>query len=165
MVHVIMEGPDKGNRKNKHESRDFEVRFDFVDKVVGFFQNDPLVIKILLNRYEVRQVLMDIGNSVNLLILNVFNKLDLDKNNITRVFYPLVGLRDKIVAVLSTINLPLVLGDERYRREIYAEFAVVDIPFAYNVILGHPILNCHGVIINMGAMYLKLLAPRDIAVV
>lgn len=35
---------------------------------------------------------------------------------------------------------------------------VVDIPLSYNAILGRPILNNHGVVINMELLYLKLLA-------
>lgn len=67
--------------------------------------------------------------------------------------------------VLGTINLPLVLGDEKHRRELYAEFTVVDIPLEYNVILGHPVLNCNDIVINMGDMCLKLSAPEGLVVV
>lgn len=97
------------------------------------------------------------GSSVNLLTLDVFNKVGLDKNNLVKVSYPLVGLGDKTIAVLGTINLPLVLGDEKHKRELYAELVVVDILLAYNVILCHPVLNYHGIIINMSAMCFKLL--------
>ncbi|KAG8635625.1 hypothetical protein MANES_16G049870v8 [Manihot esculenta] len=176
VVHVIAGGPDKGKGKNKRVAEDVlaveqepwvkqEVRFSSTDKTIEFFQKDSLVIKILLNSYEVRQVLVDIGSSVNLLILNVFNKLGLNKNSLVRVFYPLVGLGDKIMVVLETINLPLVLGDEKYRRELYVEFAVVDIPFAYNVILSLPNLNYHSIILKLGAMCLKLPALGGIVMV
>lgn len=70
-----------------------------------------------------------------------------------------MGLGDKIVAVLSTINFPLMLGDVKHKWELYAEFLVVDISLAYNIILGRPILKFHRIVINMGAMYLKLPAP------
>ncbi|OAY29052.2 hypothetical protein MANES_15G107550v8 [Manihot esculenta] len=153
-VHVIIEGPDKDKEKEK-------VRFSFAGKVIRFFKNNLLVVKILLNRYEIRRVLMDTVSSVNILILNIFNKLDLDKSNLVRVSYPLVGLGDKIVAVMGTISLPLVLGDEKYRRELYAEFMMIDIPLTYNMILGCSILNYHGIVINMGAMYIKLPTPEE----
>ena len=107
---------------------------------------------------------MDTGSSIKL-ILNIFNKFILDKSSLVRVSYPLVGLGDKTVVVLDTINLSLVMGDERYMLELYAEFAVVDILFAYNVILGRPVLNYHGIIINICTMCLKLPAPEGIAVV
>lgn len=76
-----------------------------------------------------------------------------------------MGLRDKTVPVFGTINLPLVLGDKKYKREQYAKFAVTDIPFTYNVIYGRSILNCPGRIINMGASCLKLPTLERLAIV
>lgn len=69
------------------------------------------------------------------------------------------------MAVLGTINLPLILRDEKQKWELYIEFAVVDIPFAYNVKLDRLVLNCHRIIINMGAMCLRLLTLRGLVVV
>lgn len=37
------------------------------------------------------------------------------------------------MAVLGTVNLPLVLEDKKHKQEVYAEFVVVDIPLVYNV--------------------------------
>lgn len=108
---------------------------------------------------------MDIGSSIKLFILNVFNKLGLDKNRLVKVFYPLVGLEDKIVVVLATINLPLVLGDEKHKQELYAEFAVADILLVYNVILGRPVLKCHDIVFNVDTMCLKLLVLKGIVVI
>lgn len=45
------------------------------------------------------------------------------------------------------------------------EFAMVDISLVYNVILGRTVLNYHGIIINVGAMCLKLLAPGGLTIV
>lgn len=66
--------------------------------------------------------------------------------------------------VMSVTNLTLVLGDEKYKREIYTELAVVDIPLSYNLILGRSILNNYGVIINMEYLCLKLPAIRGITI-
>lgn len=63
-----------------------------------------------------------------------------------------MGLGDKTVAVLGTINLPLVLRNKKYKRKIYVEFVVLDIPLAYNVILGSLVLNYYGIVINMGSL-------------
>lgn len=76
-----------------------------------------------------------------------------------------MGLGDKTVAMLGTINLSLVLGDKKHNRELYAEFAVVDISFAYNVMIDLPILNYHWIVINMGALRLKLPTPWGLAII
>lgn len=47
---------------------------------------------------------------INLLTLNVFNKLELDKKNLTKIFYPLVGLEDKIKEVGYNHGLSFVDG-------------------------------------------------------
>lgn len=112
-----------------------------------------------------RRVLVDTGSFINLITPDVFNKLGLDKNKHAKVSYSLVGLGDKTMAIMGIINLPLVLGDEKHKRKLYAEFTVVDIPLSYNVILGCLVLNCHAIVINMSAMCLKLLALGGLVVV
>ncbi|KAG8635557.1 hypothetical protein MANES_16G047550v8 [Manihot esculenta] len=124
--------PNDGKGKNKRVAED-EIKLKPADKVMRFFHTDPLVISIHLNTYDVRQVLINTG---------------LNKNNLAKISYSLVGLGDKTVAVLGTINLSLVLGDDKYKQKLYAEFTVVDIPLAYNVILGCPVLNCHCIVIK-----------------
>lgn len=99
--------------------------------------SDPLVISTRINRFVVNQILIDIGSSMNLITLEVFNKLGLDKKKDPSWFsYPLVGLGDKSVPILRITNLTIFLGDKQFKREIYSEFAVVDIPISYNMILG-----------------------------
>lgn len=95
-------------------------------------------------------MLVDKESSINFLILEIHNK---------------VGLGDKIVVVLGTVNLPLLLRDEKHKREVYAKCAMVDISLVYNVILGRPVLNCHGIVINMDFLCLKLPAPEGVAIV
>lgn len=80
--------------------------------------NDPLVVSVRLNRYDVRRFLMDTGSFVNLLILDVYSKLSLDKTKLMKVSYLLVGLGDKTVTVLGTVNLPLVVRDKKHKREV-----------------------------------------------
>ncbi len=81
-----------------------------------------------------QRILIDIGSLVNLITLKVYEKLESQKQNLTKVIYPLVGLGDKTIPVVGTINLIVGLGDETFRRSIYEEFMVVDIPLLYNVI-------------------------------
>lgn len=52
-----------------------------------------------LNKYEVKLVLIDTKSFINLITLDVCNKLELDTNNLTKFSHLLVGLGDKTVAV------------------------------------------------------------------
>lgn len=94
-----------------------EVTLGQDDKMVESSHNNPLIISVTLNRYEVKRVLVDIRNSVNLLTFDVYNKLGLDKRRLANVSYLLVGLGDKIVIVLGTVNLPFELEDEKYKQK------------------------------------------------
>lgn len=127
--------------------------------------SDLLVILAKMNRFVVKQNLIDTGSFENLITLEVFNKLALDKKDLSQVSYPSVGLGDKSVLVLGIMNLTIFLRDKKFKRDIYVEFAVVNIPLSYNAILGRTILNNHGVIIHMKYLCLKLPAIGGIVVV
>ncbi|KAJ9187121.1 hypothetical protein P3X46_002615 [Hevea brasiliensis] len=115
--------------------------------------SNPLVVNILLNKYMVHRVLVDTESSINLVTLKVHKKFDLKRSDLTKVILSLVGLSDKIVPVAGTTNLIVVLGDKAFKRSIYTEFFVVDIPLSYNLILGRLILNGNNILINMDCKY------------
>ncbi|KAL0416470.1 UNVERIFIED_CONTAM: hypothetical protein Slati_3478900 [Sesamum latifolium] len=57
------------------------------------------------------------------------------------------------------ILLPLTLGTGHTRRTCMLKFLVVDVPSAYNVILGRPTLNAFQVVISMYHMKIKFSTP------
>lgn len=46
-----------------------------------------------------------------------------------------------VIQQLGQIRLLILLGEKIRRRTIIATFTMVDVPLAYNVILGHPTLS------------------------
>lgn len=72
--------------------------FGLSDRVTEISNNDLLVVSTRLNKYEVKWVFINIGCLINLLTLDIYNKLGLDKN-IFNVTYRLMDLVDKTVAV------------------------------------------------------------------
>lgn len=71
-----------------------------------------------MNKFLVKRILEDMRNAVNLITSDVYKKLGLQKKDLTKVPYPLVGLRDKTVLILGTINLLVLIGDELFEREM-----------------------------------------------
>lgn len=65
---------------------------------------------------------------------------------------------------MDITNLTIILMDKKFKREIYVEFAKVDIPLSCNTILEPLILSNHGVIISMECVCLKLPTIESIAV-
>lgn len=109
VIYIIAGGPNNCKGENKKGSKDVlliekdtlakqEVMFGLSDRVTEISNNDLLVVSTRLNKYEVKWVFINIGCLINLLTLDIYNKLGLDKN-IFNVTYRLMDLVDKTVAV------------------------------------------------------------------
>lgn len=70
------------------------------NKVIDSPYNNLMMVNVQLNKYDVKQVLVDTGSSLNLLTLDVFSKLGLSKSNLAKISYLLVELGDKTMALL-----------------------------------------------------------------
>lgn len=72
---------------------------------------DPLVTSARTNKFIMKQILIDTGSSINLITLEIFDKLRLDKKkNLSRVLYSLVGLDGKSLPIIGVTNLTVVMG-------------------------------------------------------
>lgn len=73
---------------------------------------DPSVIFKRTNKFFVKRILINTGSSVNLTTVDLYEKLGLQKKNLAKVPYPLVGLCDKVILVLGVINPSVMIGNE-----------------------------------------------------
>lgn len=90
---------------------------------------DPLVTSARTNKFIMKRILIDTGSSINLITLEVFEKLRLDKKkNLSRVLYSLVGLDGKSLPVISVTNLTVVMGMRSSKKR---SMLMVDIPLSY----------------------------------
>ncbi|KAL0406547.1 UNVERIFIED_CONTAM: Retrovirus-related Pol polyprotein from transposon gypsy [Sesamum latifolium] len=111
-------------------------------------QDDPMVIKLDIANFEVHKVLIDNGSSTDIIFWDVLKRMNLENSNLSPVRTPLVGFGGSEVSSMGTIDLPVSMGEEPRRRTAMVKFLVVDIPFAYNVILGRPALNLFRVVVS-----------------
>ncbi|KAJ9159283.1 hypothetical protein P3X46_024798 [Hevea brasiliensis] len=130
-----------------------------INVIIGGPNTGKIGNKRPMSRYTIRRVLIDTGSSVNFLMREVLEKLKHKLENLVKVIYPLVGLSNKTISLLGTINLIVVLGDEGYKRKIYIEFMVIDILLSYNIMLGRLIVNDNGIVISMHWLCMKLSTP------
>ncbi|KAL0374089.1 UNVERIFIED_CONTAM: hypothetical protein Sradi_3324600 [Sesamum radiatum] len=72
----------------------------------------------------------------------------------------LYGFAGEVVHLRGMISLPLTLGTFPLRKICLLKFLVVDIPSAYNVILGRPIPNAFKAIISTYHMKIKFPVVR-----
>ncbi|XP_031096901.1 uncharacterized protein LOC116001150 [Ipomoea triloba] len=88
---------------------------------------DALVIALDVSGIVVRRVLVDTGSSVNVLYLDVFEKLGLDRDRLIPVKTPLVGFTGDSVESKGSIRLPVEIGTYPNLRNLEMEFVVVNL--------------------------------------
>ncbi|KAL2246210.1 UNVERIFIED_CONTAM: Retrovirus-related Pol polyprotein from transposon [Sesamum indicum] len=119
--------------------------------------NDPMVIRMDIANFTVHKVLIDNGSLADIIFKEVLNKMGLDNIRLEPVNILLVGFGGSEVASLGTVELPVSLGEEPERKTLMVKFLVVDMPFAYNVILGRPGLNSFRAVVS--TYHLKMKFP------
>ncbi|KAL0402351.1 UNVERIFIED_CONTAM: hypothetical protein Slati_4265000 [Sesamum latifolium] len=117
--------------------------------------NDALVITTLLANYEIECVFIDLGSLADILFGEVYNQMQLGDVPLEAVDTSLYGFAGVVVHPRGMISLPLTLGTSPLRKTCLLKFLVVDIPSAYNVILGRPTLNAFRAIISTYHMKIK----------
>ncbi|XP_031108658.1 uncharacterized protein LOC116013145 [Ipomoea triloba] len=126
---------------------------------------DALVIAMDIHGTVVRRVLVDTGSSVNILYLEVFERLGLQRNKLIPVKTPLAGFTGDSIESEGSIRLPVEIGTFPNLRSIEMEFVVVDLSCSHNMILGRPGLEDLGALISLEHLCMKFLTPNRIGVV
>ena len=104
--------------------------------MVKFPHCDTLVISAGIVEVEVRRVLVDGGSSADLLFKHAFNQLCIPRSWLSLAHRPLQGFNRAPLNALGQIELPVVFGEGSVARTEVITFDVVNVPYAYNAILG-----------------------------
>ncbi|XP_050233160.1 uncharacterized protein LOC126681656 [Mercurialis annua] len=129
--------------------------------------NDALVIEAIIRNHLVKRILVDEGSSVNLLTLEAFKEMKGSTTDLRKSSFPLVGLGGAPIRPEGTVSLYVELGNrsEGPVKKMHAQFNVVDLPLAYNSILGRPFLYQTGAVTSIRLLTLKMPTPSGIVVV
>ncbi|XP_064967018.1 uncharacterized protein LOC135613949 [Musa acuminata AAA Group] len=103
--------------------------------------DDALVISARIANAQVRRIMVDTRSSVDILYFNAFQKLGLSGDNMKPIFSALTGFTGDSISPLGAITLPLTLGAPPRSKTVMTTFLVIDLPAAFNAILGRPTLN------------------------
>ena len=103
--------------------------------------DDALVISIRVRDYNTHRVMVDNGNSTDILYYPAFQQMRIDRERLVSTNAPLVGFGGTRVFPFGAITLSVTIGD--YPQQIIKDitFLVVNCSSAYNAILGQPTLN------------------------
>nr|XP_009409822.1 PREDICTED: uncharacterized protein LOC103991997 [Musa acuminata subsp. malaccensis] len=85
--------------------------------------------------------MVDTGSSTDILYFDAFQKLGLARENMKPMCSALTEFTGDSISPLGAITLPLTLGTPPRSKMVMTTFLVVDLPTAYNAILGRPTLN------------------------
>ncbi|KAL0313201.1 UNVERIFIED_CONTAM: Transposon Ty3-G Gag-Pol polyprotein [Sesamum radiatum] len=103
--------------------------------------NDTLVITAMIANYEVGRIFIDSGSSADILFGEAYDQMQLGDVSLEKVNTSLYGFAGEVVHPRGMVSLPLTMGRETERKTYVLKFLVVDVPSAYNVILGRSTLN------------------------
>ncbi|XP_019181962.1 PREDICTED: uncharacterized protein LOC109177109 [Ipomoea nil] len=125
---------------------------------------EALVATIDIMGTDVQRVMVDTGSSVNVLYLDVFEKLKLDKRELIPVGVPLSGFTGATIRPERKIVLLVELGTPPKPVKTELEFVVVNLHCVHNVILGRPAIMRVGGIISLPHLCMKFSTPADVRV-
>ncbi|XP_059668936.1 uncharacterized protein LOC132314030 [Cornus florida] len=93
---------------------------------------DPLVINLLVANCMIKRVLIDPGNSVNIITNAVFEQLEIPSSSIRPTSSPLIGFDGTKVDPLEVIDLSVTAA----KRTLKENFVHTEIHPSYNLIMG-----------------------------
>ncbi|XP_019181909.1 PREDICTED: uncharacterized protein LOC109177020 [Ipomoea nil] len=125
---------------------------------------EALVVTIDIMGVDVQRVMVDTGSSVNVLYLDIFEKLKLDLRELTPVGAPLSGFTGDTIHPEGKIILPVELGTPPKSVRTQMEFVVVNLRCVHNVILGRPAIMRVGGIISMPHLCMKFPTSAGVGV-
>lgn len=84
---------------------------------------------------------MDGGSSANILFMTIFENMGLGTSCLKPASYPVIDFTGASVVPEGTIKLPVKLGEGSQSRDLMVKFLVVDVPIAYDAIIGGPLIH------------------------
>uniref|UniRef100_A0A803KUG0 Uncharacterized protein n=1 Tax=Chenopodium quinoa TaxID=63459 RepID=A0A803KUG0_CHEQI len=110
-------------------------------KGIVFPHDDPLVLVLTVNGADVKRALVDGGSSANILFARAFDAMRIGRKYLTPVSYPVIGFNRSTVRPEGSIALQVRMGEGPAVRDVMAEFLKIDVPSAYNAIVGRPLIH------------------------
>ncbi|KAL0400245.1 UNVERIFIED_CONTAM: hypothetical protein Sradi_2367800 [Sesamum radiatum] len=117
--------------------------------------NDALVITVVLANYEVGCIFIDSESSADIFFGEAYDQMQLGDVSLEKVNTLLYGFAGEVVHPRGMISLPLTIGAGPTQKTCMLKFLVVNVPSAYNVILGRPTLTAFQAVISIYHMKIK----------
>jgi len=110
----------------------------------------------------IQRILIDTGSSVDIITWDCLKKLAHPRRDIVPLVHPILGFGRHKVNPTRMIRLPMMrIGNKLRSKDLEVDFLVVDVPTAYNVILGRPTLHRVKAVIAPYLLQLQFEADDD----
>ncbi|KAL0289310.1 UNVERIFIED_CONTAM: hypothetical protein Sradi_7076000 [Sesamum radiatum] len=119
----------------------------------------------MIANYEIGRIFIDFGSSADILFGEAYDQMQLGDVSLEKVNTSLYGFAGEVVHPRGVVSLPLTMGRGTTRKTCLLKFLVVDVPSAYNVILGRSTLNTFQAVISTYHMKIKFPTPGGVGVV
>ena len=107
---------------------------------VQFSYHDPLVITTMIGNHLVHRCLVDNGSSVDILYLDVLEKMRISPQSLRAAASSLHSLTGDSIIPEKSIEWAVSFGEEPKRSTTMSNFMVVKGRSFYNIIIGRPTL-------------------------
>ncbi|KAL0374023.1 UNVERIFIED_CONTAM: hypothetical protein Sradi_3318000 [Sesamum radiatum] len=124
--------------------------------------NDALVITAMLANYEVGRIFIDSGSSADIRFREAYDQMQLGDVSLEKVNTSLYGFAGEVVHPRGMVSFPLTMGRGTTRKTCLLKFLVMDVPSAYNVILGRRTLITFQAVISTYHMKIKFPTPGGV---
>ena len=116
------------------------------EEKIGTIQphNDVLVITLRIGGYDVKRVMVDQGNAVEIMYPDLYKGLNLKAEDLTPYSSPLVSFEGKIIIPKGQVRLPVQTGS----KVVEVDFIVVDAYSPYTSIVAKPWLHTLGAVFS-----------------
>ncbi|XP_057444168.1 uncharacterized protein LOC130736349 [Lotus japonicus] len=104
-------------------------------------KDDPVVVMVRINIFNVRRVLLDQESSADIIYGDAFDQLGLTENDLMPYIGTLVGFSGEQVWVRGYLDLDTVFGVDEDAKLLRVRYLVLQVVASYNVIIGRNTLN------------------------
>ncbi|KAJ8431172.1 hypothetical protein Cgig2_019848 [Carnegiea gigantea] len=98
----------------------------------------------------VQRILIDMGSSIDIITWDCLKKLAHPGRDIVPLVHPILDFGGQEVNPTRMIRLPVCFGNKLRSKNLDIDFLVVDVPTAYNMILGGPTVHKEGWGLHVG---------------
>lgn len=123
--------------------------------------DDALVVTAKINAFMVKRVLVDQGNRVEVMYLDLYKGLGLKMKNLSKYVTPFVGFDGRMVIPEGQISLLINIEG----KEVMVNFIVVNSFSPYTAILGWPWIHVMGAMPSTLHVKVKFHAEQGVAMV